>query len=101
MTSAKSIEHFKRIVVPVVTEKTALIGRAGQCVAFQVAPKATKLEIKEAVEALYSVRVTKVNTVNSLGKPKRSSRGVSYRSNTRKAYVTLAEGQTISVVEGV
>lgn len=101
MATNKSVKHFSTILVPVVTEKTALVGQAGECVVFHVNQKASKLEIKDAVEAIYSVKVASVNTVNVFGKPKRGLRRITHRSNVKKAYVTLQKGQTISVVEGV
>lgn len=97
----KSKKHFSMILVPVVTEKTALVGQGGECVVFEVSKAASKLEIREAVEAIYSVKVAAVNTVNVFGKPKRGLRRVVHRQNVKKAYVTLVKGQTISVVEGV
>jgi len=100
-TVAKSVKHFATILVPIVTEKTALVGQAGECVVFQVDRRASKLDVREAVEAIYSVKVAAVNTVNIFGKPKRGLRRITHRSNVKKAYVTLQKGQTISVVDGV
>ena len=99
--TAKTVKHFATMLMPVVTEKTALVGQGGECVVFEVSPKASKTEIREAVEAIYSVKVASVNTVNVFGKPKKGLRRVVHRPNVKKAYVTLQKGQTISVVDGV
>jgi large subunit ribosomal protein L23 len=70
-------------------------------VVFKVAPRATKPEIKAAIEALFGVTVTNVNTIVQKGKTKRW-RGKPYqRSDVKKAIVTLAEGQTIDVTSGI
>ena len=68
---------------------------------FRVAPKATKPEIKAAVEALFNVKVTNVNTIVSKGKTKRWKGKPYQRSDVKKAIVTLAEGQSIDMTEGV
>lgn len=89
---------------PIVTEKSSFqSGKLHQYV-FEVMPKATKAQIKEAVEALFNVTVTRVNVMNVA--PRRTRRARSRRLLTRrplmkKAIVTLAEGQTIEVFEGV
>ncbi len=97
---AVDLRHYDVVLRPVITEKTTLIGEHRQVV-FQVAPGATKPEIKAAVEALFDVKVTAVNTLVAKGKTKRW-RGQPYtRSDTKKAIVTLAEGQSIDVTTGV
>lgn len=89
---------------PIVTEKSSFqSGKLHQYV-FEVLPKATKAQIKEAVETMFDVTVTRVNVMNVA--PRRSRRARSRRLLTRrplmrKAIVTLAEGQTIDVFEGV
>jgi large subunit ribosomal protein L23 len=80
---------------PLITEKTSLKQDAGQVVAFQVDLGANKIEIKQAVEKAFDVKVTEVNTVRVAGKPKRAGRQMGKRSNWKKAYVTLAEGSKI------
>ncbi|BCA80462.1 50S ribosomal protein L23 [Desulfuromonas sp. AOP6] len=77
---------------PLVTEKTSLQKEVGQVVAFEVALNANKIEIKQAVEKAFSVKVKDVNTALTRGKVKRVGRNFGKRSNTKKAYVTLAEG---------
>lgn len=80
---------------PLITEKTSLQKEAGQTVAFEVARDANKIEIKQAVEKAFNVKVKAVNTALIGGKVKRVGRNFGKRSNWKKAYVTLAEGSTI------
>lgn len=94
------IRHYDVIVSPVITEKSTLVSEQSQVV-FNVARRATKPEIKAAVEALFGVKVTAVNTLLRKGKTKRF-RGIAGRqSDVKKAYVTLAEGQSIDVSTGL
>jgi large subunit ribosomal protein L23 len=94
------IRHYDVILSPHITEKTTMLSEHN-AVVFKVADKATKPEIKAAVEALFSVKVTGVNTIVVKGKTKRW-RGKQYRrSDVKKAIVTLAEGQSIDITEGV
>ena len=95
-----NIHHYDVIVSPVITEKATMASEANQVV-FNVAADATKLEIKAAVESLFSVKVASVNTLVRKGKVKRF-RGIKGRqSNVKKAVVTLAEGQSIDVTTGL
>jgi large subunit ribosomal protein L23 len=80
---------------PLITEKTSLQKEAGRVVAFEVALTANKIEIKQAVEKAFNVKVENVNTVLVAGKQKRVGRSFGKRSNWKKAYVTLAEGSSI------
>ncbi|GFE76394.1 LSU ribosomal protein L23P [Novosphingobium sp. PhB57] len=94
------IRHYDVILSPHITEKSTLLSEQN-AVVFKVADKATKPEIKAAVEALFDVKVTGVNTLVVKGKTKRW-RGKAYRrSDVKKAIVTLAEGQSIDITEGV
>ncbi|EDQ32137.1 Ribosomal protein L23 [Hoeflea phototrophica DFL-43] len=94
------IRHYDVIVSPAITEKSTLVSEQNQVV-FNVARRATKPEIKAAVEALFGVKVTAVNTLLRKGKTKRF-RGIAGRqSDVKKAYVTLAEGQSIDVSTGL
>ncbi|MGD2005630.1 MAG: 50S ribosomal protein L23 [Pseudomonadales bacterium] len=88
---------YQVIVAPHISEKATLVADANNQYVFKVAPDATKPEIKAAVEQLFEVTVTKVNTVNIKGKTKRTARGFGKRNDIRKAYVTLAEGQEIEL----
>ena len=87
---------FTILIGPHVSEKATVVADQTNQYVFKVAPDATKPEIKAAIEALFEVSVTKVNVVNLKGKAKRTARGIGKRSDTRKAYVTLGEGQEIS-----
>ena len=88
------------IVAPVITEKSQRISEANQVV-FRVRGDASKPEIKQAVEGLFNVKVTAVNTLNVKGKVKRFRGTVGRRSDWKKAIVTLAAGQSIDVTTGI
>jgi len=92
--------HYDVIVAPHITEKATLVSEHN-AVVFKVANDATKPEIKAAVEALFGVKVTGVNTIVSKGKTKRWKGQPYRRSDSKKAIVTLAEGESIDVTEGV
>ena len=85
---------------PLVTEKTALIAE-GNVVTFEVAPTADKPAIKEAVEAIYGVKVERVNTLNQAGKVKRFKGFKGQRSDVKKAMIKLADGHSIDVSAGL
>lgn len=85
---------------PVITEKATMVTEFNQ-VTFLVATDATKPEIKAAVEKLFKVKVTAVNTLLQKGKVKRFRGRLGQRAMTKKAIVTLAEGQTIDVTTGL
>ena len=92
--------HYDVILAPHITEKATLASE-NNAVVFKVAGDATKPQIKEAVEALFSVKVTGVNTINVKGKTKRWKGKPYKRSDVKKAVVTLAEGQSIDVTSGI
>lgn len=99
-TKAPELKHYDVVVRPVITEKSTLVSEHNQVV-FKVRNDASKPEIKAAVEALFNVKVTGVNTLVSKGKTKRW-RGRPYRrSDEKKAIVTLAEGDSIDVTTGI
>lgn len=84
---------------PVVTEKSTMASEYNKVV-FKISPDADKKSVKQAVEEIFKVKVEKVNTINIKGKNKRF-RGIrGKRSDTRKAIVTLAQGQTIDITAG-
>ena len=85
---------------PVITEKATLIGEFNQ-VSFVVPMDADKFEVKKAVEELFKVRVTAVNTSINKGKVKRHRGKLGRRADTKRAIVTLAEGDTIDVTTGI
>jgi large subunit ribosomal protein L23 len=82
---------------PLVTEKVYQVSEGPQVVAFEVVPSANKIEIKQAVEKAFEVKVARVNTVLMRGKIKRVGRQYGKRSNWKKAYVTLAEGSNLDL----
>ena len=91
--------HYDVILAPHITEKSTLLSEHN-AVVFKVANDATKPQIKEAVEALWDVKVTGVNTIVQKGKTKRWKGRPYKRSDVKKAIVTLAEGQSIDITEG-
>ena len=91
--------HYDVILSPHITEKSTLLSEQNGVV-FKVANDATKPQIKEAVEALFDRKVASVNTIVVKGKSKRWKGRPYKRSDSKKAIVTLAEGQSIDVTEG-
>jgi large subunit ribosomal protein L23 len=89
------------LLAPVVSEKSTFIGEKHNQVAFKVIQDATKVEVKAAVELLFKVEVESVQILNRQGKQKRFGRTPGRRSDLRKAYVCLKEGQEINFAEGV
>ena len=100
MAVEPTVRHYDTILAPVITEKATLLSEQNKVV-FRVAGDATKDEIAAAVEALFKVNVTKVNTINVKGKTKRFRGIVGRRSDVKKAIVTLAEGQSIDITTGL
>jgi large subunit ribosomal protein L23 len=95
-----TLSHYDIIRRPVITEKSTAVSEHNKVI-FQVAPSATKGEIKAAVEALFKVKVKSVNTLIRKGKNKRF-RGIAGRTgDTKRAIVTLVEGQMIDVTTGL
>ena len=92
--------NYDIIRSPVVTEKSTLASEHGQIV-FDVAIDATKSDIKAAVEGLFSVKVKAVNTLVRKGKVKRFRNVRGVRNDTKKAIVTLVDGQSIDISTGV
>jgi large subunit ribosomal protein L23 len=97
---ALSPRHYDTIVAPMITEKATLLSEQNKVV-FQVAMDATKDEIATAVEELFKVKVTKVNTLIQKGKTKRFRGRPGRRSDLKKAIVTLQEGQSIDITTGL
>jgi large subunit ribosomal protein L23 len=92
--------HYDVIVAPVVTEKATIASEHNKVV-FKVAAKATKPQIKEAVEKLFDVKVRKVNTLVRKGKTKIFRGTLGSQSDTKRAVVTLEEGHRIDVTTGL
>lgn len=98
--SVSAERMYDLIVAPVITEKSTNASEFNK-VTFRVPLSATKPEIKAAVEGLFNVKVTAVNTMINLGKTKRFRGRIGYRSDFKKAIVTLAEGQSIDIAAGL
>jgi large subunit ribosomal protein L23 len=94
------INHYDVVLAPHITEKATLLSEHN-AVVFKVASDATKPAIKAAVEALFSVTVTGVNTIVTKGKTKKWKGKPYTKSDFKKAIVTLAEGQSIDVTTGI
>ena len=94
------IKHYDTILAPVITEKATLLSEQNKVV-FRVADHATKDQIANAVEALFKVTVTKVNTLVTKGKTKRFKGIMGRRVDVKKAIVTLADGQSIDITTGL
>jgi large subunit ribosomal protein L23 len=94
------LSAYDVIVAPVITEKSTLVSEANQVI-FKVAPKATKPQIKAAVESLFKVKVKAVNTLVRKGKVKIFRGRTGKQSNVKKAIVTLEEGHTIDLSTGL
>jgi large subunit ribosomal protein L23 len=101
MSSIKN-KPYKILVAPRVTEKSTTIGSTGSGMVFDVNPKANKIEIKHAIESVFDVKVAKVRTINSPAPGKRR-RGalLSSKGSYKKAYVTLKEGSSLDIIEGL
>ena len=83
------------ILRPVVTEKGVLLKESARTMCLEVAPDANKIQIRTAVERLFKVKVESVRTVSNTGKLRRRGRFSGYRSDWKKAYVRLKEGQKV------
>jgi large subunit ribosomal protein L23 len=97
---AATERNYDTLISPIITEKATQLAEMNKVV-FRVAANATKDEIAAAVEALFKVNVTKVNTLNVKGKTKRFRGTMGRRSDVKKAIVTLAEGQSIDITTGL
>jgi large subunit ribosomal protein L23 len=92
--------HYDVILAPIITEKATMLSEQNKVV-FRVADDATKEEIATAVEELFRVKVTKVNTLIQKGKTKRFRGRPGRRNDVKKAIVTLQEGQSIDITTGL
>lgn len=98
--AAVETRHYDVVLAPHITEKSTMLSEAN-AVVFRVASDASKPQIKAAVEALFNVKVTGVNTMIAKGKSKRWKGKPYQRSDFKKAVVTLAEGNSIDITSGV
>jgi len=97
---AATARHYDTILAPMITEKATLLSEQNKVV-FRVALDSTKDEIASAVEELFKVQVTKVNTLVQKGKTKRFRGRPGRRIDVKKAIVTLKEGQSIDITTGL
>ena len=92
----KDTKYLEIIKAPVITEKSQIAKAEGQYT-FKVDPKANKIEIKEAIEKLFNVKVKQIRTINVKVKKRRVGRYTGLTNRSKKAIVTLEEGQTIDL----
>jgi large subunit ribosomal protein L23 len=97
---AATIRNFDVLLSPHITEKASILAEQNKVV-FKIALDASKDEVASAVEAIYNVKVTKVNTIVTKGKTKRFKGIKGRRNDVKKAIVTLAEGQSIDITTGL
>ncbi len=95
------MDIYSVVKKPLVTEKSIVARDEGNKYIFEVDRRATKIEIRNAVEKIFKVKVINVRTMNFIGKKKRLGRIIGSRSDWKKAVVTLAPGSSIEVFEGV
>ena len=88
------------LLKPIVTEKTARLNVSENTYVFRVGDSANKIQIKDAVEQVFGVRVSRVRTARMPGKPKRFGKHWGHTAAWKKAFVTLAEGDTLNFYEG-
>jgi large subunit ribosomal protein L23 len=91
---------YRTVVRPIMTEKTSAAYQDRLEYTFEVAPDANKTAIRAAIEKLFGVTVTSVQTMNCRGKTRRVGQSVGKRANWKKAIVTLKDGDTIDIFEG-
>ncbi len=92
---------YQVLVGPMLTERGTLMKEQENKVLFRVAKEANKIEIKNAVEEIFKVKVSRVTTMNYKGKIKRQGRHEGKRPDWKKAIVTLKEGEKLDFIEGV
>jgi large subunit ribosomal protein L23 len=98
--AAPKTEHYGLITAPIITEKSTVLSEQNKVV-FRVPLTATKPQIKEAIESLFNVNVTGVNTIVVKGKTKFFRGRAGKRGDVKKAIVTLKDGQSIDVTTGL
>ena len=95
-----SARHYDSVLSPIITEKTTIVAEHNQVV-FEVPVSASYPDIKEAVEHLFKVSVTAVNTLRLKGKTKRFRGVPGRRKDVKKAFVTLKDGDSIDIATGL
>ena len=93
-------DHYQVLKKPLITEKSTKMLAEGNWVAFRVHPRANKIQIKETVEKIFNVKVTKVNTLVVPGKYRRFGRTIGHTKSWKKAMLRLKEGDKIELFEG-
>jgi large subunit ribosomal protein L23 len=99
VSSNRIPDHRDILLRPVISEKTYRLADDGKYT-FLVAPDANRTQVRQAVEAVFGVKVTGVNTLNRAGKRRRTRFGWGQRASTKRAIVSLAEGERIDVFGG-
>jgi large subunit ribosomal protein L23 len=95
------VKDLKRVLRrPLITEKSTLAKEISGQLVFEVDPGANKIEIRQAVESIFDVKVLKVRTIKYQGKKKRMGRQMGRRPHWKKAYVTLVPGHSVEFFEG-
>lgn len=94
-------QDYSILLEPVITEKSSSVVGEGETAVFRVDPRASKTQIREAVERIFEVKVAKIRTVNVRGKMKRTFRSVGRRRYSKKAYISLRAGEKFDLIEGV
>ncbi len=89
------------VIQPLITEKSMKIMEENNAYTFEVAPQANKVQIKEAVEKIFNVKVVKVNTMNMKGKKRRLGFSEGKRKDWKKAIVKLKDDDSIEIFEGI
>ena len=92
---------FGIIKRPLITEKVASVSSYNNCVVLEIHPQANKLEVKNAVEKIFEVKVKNVRTLNSQGKVRKGAKSIGRQVDRKKAYVYLEPGYTIDFIEGL
>jgi large subunit ribosomal protein L23 len=88
---------YQKLIRPIITEKASSCGN----VVLEVDRRMTKLEIREAFESVFNVKVMSVRTINQKGKVKGSFGKIGRRKDIKKAYISLVEGQNFELIEGL
>ena len=94
------MDIYQVLIKPTITEKSTLLQESGKYT-FHIAPKANKVQVKEAVERNFGVTVLDVNITKLHGKKKRYGARITQRPDTKKAVVTLKQGDRINIIEGL
>jgi large subunit ribosomal protein L23 len=96
----KALHPYQVVVRPLITEKATILAQEHKY-AFEVDKRANKNQVREAIQLAFNVRVMNVHTMNVRGKRRRMGRGVTRTRDWKKAIVTLAEGDSIQIFEGI